>query len=97
MNNSNNEERTYKSKGMLYGIAVGSIIGAIITRLTAITALPICISVGLLLGLAIGSKIKRINLTKSNFKFSFVGKNNISSQSQTYRRRADEQSDKCGF
>ncbi len=59
MNNSDNEEKTYKSKGMLYGVAAGSIIGTIITRLTSITALPICISVGLLLGLDIGSKIKR--------------------------------------
>ena len=59
MNNSDNEEKTYKSKGMLYGVAAGSIVGTIITRLTSITALPICISVGLLLGLAIGSKIKR--------------------------------------
>ena len=60
MNNSDNEERTYKSKGMLYGVAVGSIIGAIITRLTDTPiALGLCISVGLLLGLAIGSKIKK--------------------------------------
>lgn len=59
MSNNDNEERTYKSKGMLYGVAAGSVIGAIITRLTAITALPICISVGLLLGLAIGSQIKK--------------------------------------
>lgn len=58
MSNSDNEEKTYKSKGMLYGVAAGSIIGAIITRHTSITALPTCISVGLLLGLAIGSKIK---------------------------------------
>lgn len=59
MNNSDREEKTYKSKGMLYGVATGSIIGAIITRITDITALSICISVGMLLGLAISSSIKK--------------------------------------
>lgn len=65
MNNSDDNERTYKSIGMLYGVAVGSIIGAIITRLTDTpTALGFCISVGLLLGLAIGSKIKKDKFNK---------------------------------
>lgn len=60
MNNSDNEKRTYMSKGMLYGVATGSIIGAIITRFTDTPiALGFCISVGLLLGLAVGSIIKR--------------------------------------
>ena len=61
MNDRDNEKRPYISKGMLYGVAAGSIIGTIITRLTdAPTALGFCISVGLLLGLAIALKIKNL-------------------------------------
>lgn len=60
MNNKESKEKTYKSKGILYGVATGSIIGAIITRLTDTpTALAFCISIGILLGLATGSNIKR--------------------------------------
>lgn len=45
MNNNESKEKTYKSKGILYGVATGSIIGAIITRLTDTpTALAFCIN-----------------------------------------------------
>lgn len=58
--NNNVVEKTHKNQRMLYGVAAGSIIGAIISRLTdTTTALAICISVGMLLGLAIGSSIKK--------------------------------------
>lgn len=53
------EDNTYSGEGMLYGVAAGSIIGAIITKFSTITYLPICISVGMMLGLAIGSNIKK--------------------------------------
>ncbi len=58
--NNDDKERTYRSKGLLWGMALGSIVGAIITRLTDTpTALAFCISIGMLLGFAIGSNIKR--------------------------------------
>ena len=49
---------------MLYGVATGSIIVAIITRFTDTTALPICISVGMMLELAIGSNINKGKFNK---------------------------------
>lgn len=52
------KDNTYSGEGMLYGVAAGSLIGAILTMFTSITYLPICISVGMMLGLAIGSNIK---------------------------------------
>ena len=53
------KDTTYIGEGMLYGVAAGSIIGAIITRFSTITYFSICISVGMMLGLAIGSNIKK--------------------------------------
>lgn len=53
-------DNTYSGEGMLYGVAIGTIIGAIITMFASITYLPICVSVGMMLGLAIGSSIKKI-------------------------------------
>lgn len=58
-NNKNNEEETYMSEGMLYGVALGSIVGAMISRFTEIMYLPICLSGGMMIGLAIGSNIKK--------------------------------------
>lgn len=55
----NEEERTYADKGALYGVAAGSIIGAVITRFTGTVFLPIGISLGLILGRVIGFKIKK--------------------------------------
>ncbi len=58
--NNDNKEQTYRSKGMLWGVALGSIVGAIIARLTDTPAAQgFCISIGILLGFAIGSNIKR--------------------------------------
>ncbi len=60
MDKNDNKEQTYRSKGMLWGVALGSIVGATITRLTDTPkALAFCISIGMLLGPAIGSNIKR--------------------------------------
>ena len=50
------EDNTYSGVGMLYGVAVGSIVGAIFD---SITYFPICLSVGMMFGLAIGSSIKK--------------------------------------
>lgn len=53
------KDNTYTGEGMLYGVAAGSIIGAIITMFSSITYLPICTSIGMMLGFAIGSNIKK--------------------------------------
>lgn len=58
--NNDSSKKKYGGQGMLYGVAAGSVIGAIIARLIGTpTALAFCISVGMLLGLAIGSNIKK--------------------------------------
>ena len=54
------EDNTYSGVGMLYGVAVGSIVGAIFNMFfDSITYFPICLSVGMMFGLAIGSSIKK--------------------------------------
>lgn len=60
MSRNNDSSNKHGSQGMLYGVAAGSVIGAIIARfIDAPTALAFCISVGMLLGLAIGSNVKK--------------------------------------
>ena len=45
---------------MLYGVSFGSIIGAIVIAITNVTYyLPLCVSTGMVIGLAIGSSIKK--------------------------------------
>ena len=54
------EDNTYSGEGMLYGVAGGSLIGAIVIAITNVTYyLPICVSTGMVIGLAIGSNIKK--------------------------------------
>ena len=57
--NIEKEDNTYSGEGMLYGVAAGTIIVAIFTMFASITYLPICVSVGMMIGLAIGSSIKK--------------------------------------
>lgn len=54
------EEKTYSGEGMLLGVAGGSIIGVIIMIITnAAEYLPLCVSMGICIGLAIGANIKK--------------------------------------
>lgn len=62
----NNEEKTYIGEGMLWGVVAASFIGAIIARFTNATYLAVCISVGMLFGLAIGSSIKKDKSSKNH-------------------------------
>lgn len=65
-NNKNNEEKTYMGEGMLWGVVAGSIIGTIIAIFANATYLVVCISVGMLFGLAIGSSIKKDKSSKNH-------------------------------
>ena len=54
------KDNTYSGEGMLYGVSFGSIIGAIVIAITKVTYyLPICVSTGMVIGLDIGSNIKK--------------------------------------
>lgn len=54
------EDNTYSSKGMLYGVIVGALFGVLLINLTGTTYyLSICTSVGMMIGLTIGSSIKK--------------------------------------
>ena len=54
------KDNTYTGQGMLYGVSFGSIIGAIVIAITNVTYyLPLCVSTGMVIGLAIGSNIKK--------------------------------------
>lgn len=54
------EDNTYSGEGMLYGVAAGSIIGAIVIAIFNVTYyLPLCVSTGMMIGLAIGTSIKK--------------------------------------
>lgn len=54
------KKNTYSGEGMLYGVSFGSIIGAIVIAITNVTYyLPLCVSTGMVIGLAIGSSIKK--------------------------------------
>lgn len=56
--NKDNEE-TYMAVGMIWGVAFGSIGGAIISSFTKITYYPIFLSVGMMIGMIFGSGIKK--------------------------------------
>ncbi len=54
------EDNTYSGEGMLYGVAAGAVIGAIVIAISNVTYyLPLCVSTGMIIGLAIGSSIKK--------------------------------------
>lgn len=54
------KDNTYSGEGMLYGVSFGSIIGTIVIAITKVTYyLPLCVSTGMVVGLAIGSNIKK--------------------------------------
>ena len=58
--NIEKEEKTYSGEGMLYGVVAGSVIGAMVIAISNVTYyLPLCVSTGMIIGLAIGSSIKK--------------------------------------
>lgn len=58
--NIKEEDNTYSGEGMLYGVVAGSIIGAIVIAISNVTYyLPLCVSTGMIIGLAIGTSIKK--------------------------------------
>lgn len=58
--NIKEEDNTYSGEGMLYGVVAGSIIGAIVIAISNVTYyLPLCVSTGMIIGLAIGSSINK--------------------------------------
>ena len=57
--NVEEDDNTYSGEGMMYGVAAGSLIGAIFTSKGNVVFLPICMSLGMVIGLAIGSCIKK--------------------------------------
>ena len=62
MNKENIEkvDNTYSVEGMLYGVAAGYVIGIIVIAIANVTYyLPLCVSTGMIIGLAIGTSIKK--------------------------------------
>ena len=54
------EDNTYSREGMCYGVAAGAVIGAIVIAISNVTYyLPLCVCTGMIIGLAIGSSIKK--------------------------------------
>ena len=54
------EDNTYSREGMYYGVAADTVIGAIVIAISNITYyLPLCVCTGMIIGLAIGSSIKK--------------------------------------
>lgn len=54
------EDNTYFREGMCYGVAAGAVIGAIVIAISNVTYyLPLCVCTGMIIGLAIGSSIKK--------------------------------------
>ena len=54
------EDNTYSGEGMLYRVIVSALFGVLLIKLTDTTYyLPICIPVGMVIGLTIGSSIKK--------------------------------------
>ena len=69
--NINEEDKTYSGEGMLYGVTAGIVIGNIIMMIIGydkIMYLPICVSVRMCIGLAIGSSIKKDKQNKNKAK-----------------------------
>lgn len=55
------EESTYIVEGMLLGAVIGTAIGIAVGNFTQILYIPICISISMMIGLTIGSGIKKKN------------------------------------
>lgn len=69
--NINEEYKTYSGEGMLYGVTAGIVIGNIIMMIIGydkIMYLPISVSVGMCIGLAIGSSTKKDKQNKNKAK-----------------------------
>ena len=59
------EDNTYSREGMCYGVAAGAVIGAIVIAISNVTYyLPLCVCTGMIIGLAIGSSIKKYKKKK---------------------------------
>lgn len=49
----------YGTPGMLYGMGVGTVFGACFVTFTAVWVLPIFAALGMMIGLAVGSSLKK--------------------------------------